>query len=71
MKDATAHPSQYRGRNHSGDNPGENVKSISNKFYLRELAFEWELTEETIYLPLGCFQGGYPESRLSPYSHLK
>jgi len=21
-------------------------------------AFEWELTKETIYLPLGCFQGG-------------
>ena len=23
----------------------------------REVAFEWELTKETIYLPLGCLQG--------------
>ena len=22
------------------------------------MAFEWELTKETIYLPLGCLQGG-------------
>jgi len=22
------------------------------------VAFEWELTEETIFLPLGCLQGG-------------
>ena len=25
---------------------------------LREVAFEWELTNETIYLPLGCLQSG-------------
>ena len=37
-----------------GGNPGANIKKISH----REVAFEWELTKETIYLPLGCLQGG-------------
>ena len=35
-------------------NPGANFKSISHRCYLREVAFERELTKETIYLPLGC-----------------
>jgi hypothetical protein len=35
-----------------------NPKSISYRCSLREVAFERELTEETIYLPLGCLQGG-------------
>ena len=26
--------------------------------YLRKVALKWELTKETIYLPLGCLQGG-------------
>ena len=42
---------------HLGDNPGTNFKSISHRFHLREFAFEWELTKETIVLPLGCIQG--------------
>ena len=33
---------------------------ISHRCYLREVACEWELTKETIYLPLGCLQGGGP-----------
>ena len=37
-----------------GDNPGENLKSISHRCYLRQVAFEWELTRKTIYLPLNC-----------------
>jgi hypothetical protein len=41
-----------------GGNPGANRKSISHRCYLREEAFERELTKETIYLPLGCLQGG-------------
>ena len=41
-----------------GGNPVANIKSISHRCYLREVAFEWELTKETIYLPLGCLQGG-------------
>ena len=43
---------------HPGGNPGANLKSISHRCYLREVAFEWKLTKETTYLPLGCLQGG-------------
>ena len=35
-----------------------NVKSISHRCHLFDVAFVWELTKETIHLPLGCFQGG-------------
>jgi len=45
-----------------GGSPGANLKSISHRCHLREKAFEWELTEETIHLPLGCLQGG-PEQK--------
>ena len=48
---------------HPGGNPGGNLKSISQKCYLREVAFEWELTKETIHLPLGCLQGGVSSKR--------
>jgi len=43
-----------------------NLKSISHRCHLFEVAFVWELTKETIDLPLGCLQGGSeeePESR--------
>jgi len=43
---------------HPGGNPGANLKSISHRCYLFEAAFLWELTKETIDLPLGCLQGG-------------
>ena len=43
---------------HPGGNPGANIESISHRFYFCEVAFEWELTKETIYLPLGCLHGG-------------
>ena len=36
-----------------------NLKSISHRCQLLEVAFVWDLTSETIYLPLGCLQGGY------------
>ena len=39
-----------------------NLESISHRCYLRKEAFEWELTKDTIYLPLGCLQGGDLES---------
>ena len=39
-------------------NPGSNLKSIAHRCYLFEVAFVWELTKETIVLPLGCLQGG-------------
>ena len=41
---------------HPGGNPGANLKSRSHRYYLREVAFVWELTKETIYMPLGCLQ---------------
>ena len=37
--------------------PRGKSKSISHRCYLREVAFDWELTNETIYLPLCGFQG--------------
>ena len=43
---------------HPGGNPGANLESISHRCCLREVAFEWELTTETIDLSLGCLQGG-------------
>jgi len=45
-------------QSHPGGNPGANLKSISHRCYLFEVAFVWELTTETIDLPLGCPQGG-------------
>ena len=38
--------------------PTQGQKSIPNRCYLREVALEWELTKETIYLPPDCLQGG-------------
>ena len=35
-----------------------NLKSISHRCYLFEVALVWELTKETIVLPRGCLQGG-------------
>jgi len=43
-----------------------NLKSISHRCYPILVAFVWELTKETIHLPLGCLQGGVtpkPETR--------
>ena len=34
------------------------MKSISHRCYIWEVAPEWELAKEAIYLPLGCLQGG-------------
>ena len=35
-----------------------NLKSITHRCHLTEVVFVWELTGETIHLPLGCLQGG-------------
>ena len=43
---------------HPGVELRANLKGISHRCYLFEVAFVWELTEETIDLPLGCLQGG-------------
>ena len=39
--------------NHSGGNPGANLKSISHRCHPILVAFVWKMTKETIYLPLG------------------
>ena len=43
---------------HPGGNPGADLKSISHRRHPILVTFVWELTEETINLPLGCLQGG-------------
>jgi len=43
---------------HPGGNPGANLQSTSQRCHPILVAFVWELTRETIYLPLGCLQGG-------------
>jgi hypothetical protein len=36
---------------HPGGNPGANLKSISHRYYLREVGFEGELTKEPSTCP--------------------
>ena len=43
---------------HPGVELRANLKSIFYRCHLFEVALVWELTNETIYLPLGCLQGG-------------
>ena len=50
---------------HPGGKPGANPKSISHRCYLFGVAFVWQLTQETIVLPLGCLQGGPSSLQLS------
>ena len=56
-------PRGVQGPRHRGRHPGvelrANLKSISHRCHLFEMAFVWEVTKETIQLPLGCLQGGY------------
>ena len=49
----------FKAPNHPGGYPRADPKSFSHKCYLRQVAFEWKLTQETIHLPLGCLQGGH------------
>ena len=57
-------PSTSRHPPHPGVELRANLKSISHRCHLFEVAFVWELTTETIHLPLGCLQGGLPPSPL-------
>ena len=50
---------------HPGVELRANLKSISHRCHLFEVAFVWELTRETIHLPRGCLQDGMP-SPLAP-----
>ena len=43
---------------HPGVELRANLKSISHRCHLFEVAIVWELTKETIHLPLGYLQGG-------------
>ena len=43
---------------HPGGNPEANLESISHRCHPLLVVFVWELTKETINLPLGCLQGG-------------
>jgi hypothetical protein len=43
---------------HPGVEFRANLKSISHRCHLFEVTIVWELTQETIYLPMGCLQGG-------------
>ena len=54
---------------HPGGNPGANLKSICHRCHPILVAFVWELTKETIDLPLGCLQGG-ATSKAVPVSTL-
>ena len=51
---------------HPGGNLGANFKSTSQKYYLREVAVERELTKETIDLPLGGSRVVYPQGLRGP-----
>ena len=55
---ATPAPVLTRRSCHPGVNPGANFNSIPHKCHLFEVALVWDLTQETICLPLGCLQGG-------------
>ena len=52
----------------AGPHPGvelrANLKSISNRCHLFEVAFVWEMTHETINLPMGCLFGGVPKNEV-------
>jgi len=52
-------PPAPTGHYHPGGELRANLKSISHRCHLEEVAFVWELTKETIHLPLGCLQGGW------------
>ena len=45
---------------HPGFQLRANLESISHRCHFFEVAFVWELTQETIHLPLGCLQGRMP-----------
>ena len=46
--------------NHPGVELRTNLKSISHRYHLFQVTFVWELTTETIHLPLGCLQAVLP-----------
>jgi len=55
---ATVHDVSCASPRHFAVELRANIKSISHRYHLFEVAFVRELTTETINLPLGCLQGG-------------
>ena len=49
---------------HPGVELRANLESISHRCHLEEVESVWESTEDTIYLPLGCLQGGLCLTRI-------
>jgi hypothetical protein len=47
-------PQGPHGENRPGVELRANLKSISHRYHLFEMAFVWGLTKDTIDLPLGC-----------------
>jgi len=47
---------------HPGVDLRANLGLISHRCHLCEVVFVWELTKETIQLPMGCLQGGCSDS---------
>ena len=45
---------------HPVSNPGGDLELITHRCHPILVALVWELTYETIDLPFGCLQGGYP-----------
>ena len=58
LPNGNSQATSWIGATNPGGNPTANPKSISRRCHLREVASEWELTKEPIFLPLGCLQGG-------------
>jgi len=56
---------QVSRRDHPGVELRANLKSISHRCHLFEVAIVWELTKETIVMPMGCLQGGETLCRMA------
>ena len=53
-------------QSHPGGNPGANIKSISHRCHLFEVAFDWELTKKLSFCPWVASRAGIEEPLLIP-----
>ena len=49
----------HNASSHPGVEHRSKLNVFSHRCHLVEMAFVWELTEETIHVPMGCLQGGF------------
>ena len=71
-RESAASPPRYsKLAAHPGVELRANLKSISHKCHLFEVSFIWELTKDTVHLPLGCLKGGSPPRNSSPSRHCR